>query len=280
MPYNKRKEILILKKATKIGATIYETPSQAAAPGSCPAGPGAVLRRPYRPGGGPAPSAGRKPRKPPCRTIRPRPLQKRTRPASPGPRRLPPAPLKIRKTPPPQRRERPLRHRRTRTRKPASPPRRRPLPPRIRRSTTIPSPLTWVFWGGSTEKVAEGEIPPLVPWIGELPHAEILGWFDEQGNQVDPETTPVTRDVTYTARWSRNVEELLNTEDHVTYVSGYESGLFSAGENHHPGRGGLHVLQAAALCGLGASDLLRCEVHRLVCRGGGSLGRPGHSLRL
>ena len=80
--------------------------------------------------------------------------------------------------------------------------------------------------GGSTEKVAEGEIPPLVPWIGELPHAEILGWFDEQGNQVDPETTPVTRDVTYTARWSRNVEELLNTEDHVTYVSGYESGLF------------------------------------------------------
>ena len=44
--------------------------------------------------------------------------------------------------------------------------------------------------GGSTEKVAEGEIPPLVPWIGELPHAEILGWFDEQGNQVDPGDHP------------------------------------------------------------------------------------------
>ena len=32
--------------------------------------------------------------------------------------------------------------------------------------------------------------------------------------------------MTYTARWGRNVEDLLNTEDHSSYISGYDTGLF------------------------------------------------------
>lgn len=81
-------------------------------------------------------------------------------------------------------------------------------------------------FGSTSLVVDEGKIPSLVPSIPELPAATILGWFDNAGNQVDPTTLPITGDVTYTARWSRQVEDLLNTKDHVAYISGYNTGMF------------------------------------------------------
>lgn len=80
--------------------------------------------------------------------------------------------------------------------------------------------------GTTTLLVEEGQIPSLVPTIPELPAATIVGWFDKEGHQVDPATLPVTGDVTYTARWSREVKDLLNTVDHVAYISGYNTGMF------------------------------------------------------
>ena len=80
--------------------------------------------------------------------------------------------------------------------------------------------------GSSTMEVAQGEVPGLVPEIGALPGAVILGWFNSQGEKVDPETLPITGDTVYTARWSRQVETLLNTDDHNAYISGYDNGFF------------------------------------------------------
>lgn len=81
-------------------------------------------------------------------------------------------------------------------------------------------------FGSTSLEVEEGQIPSLVPEIQPLPAAAILGWFNEKGEKVDPATLPITGDVTYTARWGRNVEDLLNTEDHSSYISGYDTGLF------------------------------------------------------
>jgi hypothetical protein len=81
-------------------------------------------------------------------------------------------------------------------------------------------------FGTITLEMEEGQLPSLVPSIPDLPAAVTLGWFDKDGNSVDPATTPVTGDVTYTARWSREVGDLLNTEEHVAYMSGYNTGLF------------------------------------------------------
>ena len=43
---------------------------------------------------------------------------------------------------------------------------------------------------------------------------------------VDPLDKPITQDVTFTARWGRQVGDLLNTDEHVSFVSGYNTGLF------------------------------------------------------
>lgn len=81
-------------------------------------------------------------------------------------------------------------------------------------------------FGTTTFEVEEGQLPTQVPSIPDLPAATTLGWFDKDGNPVDPATITVTGDVTYTARWSREVGDLLNTEEHVAYMSGYNTGLF------------------------------------------------------
>lgn len=80
-------------------------------------------------------------------------------------------------------------------------------------------------FGSTSLEVEEGQIPSLVPEIQPLPAAVILGWFNEKGEKVDPASLPITGDVTYTARWGRNVEDLLNTKDHSSYISGYDTGV-------------------------------------------------------
>ena len=50
---------------------------------------------------------------------------------------------------------------------------------------------------------------------------------------MDPATLPITGDVTYTPL-GRNVEDLLNTEDHSSYISGYDTGLFCPDKVDHP----------------------------------------------
>ncbi|MGI6254842.1 MAG: S-layer homology domain-containing protein [Acutalibacter sp.] len=80
--------------------------------------------------------------------------------------------------------------------------------------------------GSVTEEVADGELPQQVPDIPALPGATALGWFDQDGQQVSPAEIPVTGDVTYTARWTRNMEELLKMDYHEVYITGYENGMF------------------------------------------------------
>ena len=83
-------------------------------------------------------------------------------------------------------------------------------------------------FGTATVEVEEGErlSQDQVPELQELPAATILGWFDEDGQPVDPLDQPITQDVTFTARWGRQVGDLLNTDEHVSFVSGYNTGLF------------------------------------------------------
>lgn len=77
-----------------------------------------------------------------------------------------------------------------------------------------------------TEEVAEGALPWQVPSIPQLPGATVLGWFDKDGQQVNPAGIPVTEDVTYSARWIRHMEELLKLDHHEVYITGYDNGLF------------------------------------------------------
>ena len=70
------------------------------------------------------------------------------------------------------------------------------------------------------EKLSQEDLPQDT----ELPVAEFLGWFDEQGQEADPQEEPVTKDLTYTARWARNAQELLNTDEHKAYANGYPNG--------------------------------------------------------
>ena len=44
--------------------------------------------------------------------------------------------------------------------------------------------------GSVTEEVADGELPQQVPDIPELPGATALGWFDGDGQQVNPAEVP------------------------------------------------------------------------------------------
>lgn len=74
--------------------------------------------------------------------------------------------------------------------------------------------------------VQAGAYPTEIPAIPELPAAQILGWYDEAGNQVSPGSVPVQRDMTYTARWSRQTAQFLNTTDHFPYIQGYRNGMF------------------------------------------------------
>ena len=46
-----------------------------------------------------------------------------------------------------------------------------------------------------------------------------------------PEEIPVSADTVYTARWSREVGYLLQTDTHITYIDGYSDGLFRPNKN-------------------------------------------------
>lgn len=77
--------------------------------------------------------------------------------------------------------------------------------------------------------VEEGQYLPEYPENPSLPAAEFLGWFNEAGEQVPTYLFPSLRperDMTFTAKFSRVLEEVLNTEDHTAYISGYENGMF------------------------------------------------------
>lgn len=97
--------------------------------------------------------------------------------------------------------------------------------PEVRRYTVT---FQMGSFGTATVEVEEGErlSQDQVPELQELPAATILGWFDEDGQPVDPLDQPITQDVTFTARWGRQVGDLLNTDEHVSFVSGYNTGLF------------------------------------------------------
>lgn len=81
-------------------------------------------------------------------------------------------------------------------------------------------------FGTETRTVEKGQYPTDLPEIPALPRAQVLGWYDRDGNLVYPESIPAEQDTTYTARWSRQVSDLLNTSDHFAYVKGTDMGLF------------------------------------------------------
>lgn len=81
-------------------------------------------------------------------------------------------------------------------------------------------------FGVQTMEVGEGQYPSSIPEIPQLPAAQPMGWYDNAGNLVYPGSLPAERDAVYTARWSRQVSELLNTDEHFAYIKGYENGMF------------------------------------------------------
>lgn len=81
-----------------------------------------------------------------------------------------------------------------------------------------------------TVEVEEGQFPQ-VPELTPPPLAEFLGWADPAGQLVQPEEIPVTADTVYTARWSREVGDLLQIDTHITYIDGYSDGLFRPNKN-------------------------------------------------
>lgn len=54
-----------------------------------------------------------------------------------------------------------------------------------------------------------------------------VAWLDRDGNEVDPMAAPIEENTTFTAQWRHwTVEDLLETERHDAYASGYTSGTF------------------------------------------------------
>lgn len=82
------------------------------------------------------------------------------------------------------------------------------------------------IYGSETVSVISGNYPRTAPTIPQLPAASVLGWYDSDGNAVSPEYIRVFEDTVYTARWSRKISEVFNTEDHTAYINGYENGMF------------------------------------------------------
>ena len=82
------------------------------------------------------------------------------------------------------------------------------------------------IFGKQTEQVEEAGYPQKVPKT-EFPAAKFIGWFDSEGKTVNnPALVPVTADVTFTARYERKLEEILETEKHISYIDGYENYMF------------------------------------------------------
>lgn len=81
-------------------------------------------------------------------------------------------------------------------------------------------------FGTQTIEVEQGGYLSEVPEIPSLPAAYVLGWYNDAGEQVTPDYQIVESDITYTARWSRQVSDLLNTDEHTPYIKGYDNGMF------------------------------------------------------
>lgn len=96
--------------------------------------------------------------------------------------------------------------------------------------TAPPDTVTLTFrlgaFGTQTLTVEKGQYPSNIPEIPQLPAAWVTGWFDQAGDPVDPGSVPAVQDAVYTARWSRQVSELLDTDRHFAYIKGYENGMF------------------------------------------------------
>lgn len=101
--------------------------------------------------------------------------------------------------------------------------------------TPAPAPVTLTFRISGhdpvTLTVEWGTVPTGIPQIPERLQAQVLGWYDEEGNPADPANLPAERDAVYTARWGRQVSEVLNTDDHIAYIHGYENNMFRPDKN-------------------------------------------------
>ncbi len=80
--------------------------------------------------------------------------------------------------------------------------------------------------GKKVYSVPGGEYLSQMPEDPVLPCAVFLGWYDREGAPASPDCLPITEDMTFWARFSRNLSDLLNTYDHIAYIGGYENGMF------------------------------------------------------
>lgn len=112
---------------------------------------------------------------------------------------------------------------------PTSTPEHEPTPAPT--STPPPAPVKFVvsYVLSSTETISE-EVPangyPVSVPAPAKPTYQFLGWVAENGAGVSPEAIPVTANVTYYAKYGRDLSTLLNTVDHFPYVNGYENNFF------------------------------------------------------
>lgn len=89
-----------------------------------------------------------------------------------------------------------------------------------------PAAVTLTFrmgpYGTQTAVLEQGQYPSAqdVPTIPELPAAQVLGWYTKDGTAADPLSLPALEDTEYTARWSRRVADLLDTDSHRAYIQG------------------------------------------------------------
>lgn len=79
--------------------------------------------------------------------------------------------------------------------------------------------------GSKIERVKDGDFPRLVPNI-VTEHATFSGWFLANGTEVKPSEVKITGDITFYARIERSLSDLLETEQHNAYMSGYDTNMF------------------------------------------------------
>ena len=77
----------------------------------------------------------------------------------------------------------------------------------------------------SGSKVAASKVPEITANDGY----KFLGWSLDGKKTVDPTEQKITKSVTFTALYAE--EAVLNKEDHMAYIKGYENGTFRPGNN-------------------------------------------------
>lgn len=87
--------------------------------------------------------------------------------------------------------------------------------------------VTFNVDGGSyipTQTVKDGDFA-VKPKSPLKPGYEFVGWY-LNGKEFDFTRTPIEQDITLTAKWKQTgVKGLLNTDDHIAYISGYPDGM-------------------------------------------------------